>query len=101
MRRESIEHVIINLLPDQGKQQASVPLSNKDQRVSDPLGWLRRQLSIWVAISGFYRWRRIKNSSVKITRGRYGNCLSAECFDRFHEYRIVGFNGSEWVDPVW
>ncbi|MDD1628025.1 MAG: EAL domain-containing protein [Methylococcaceae bacterium] len=38
MRRESIEHVIINLLPDQGKQQASVPLSNKDQRVSDPLG---------------------------------------------------------------
>jgi diguanylate cyclase (GGDEF)-like protein/PAS domain S-box-containing protein len=38
MGRESDEHVIINLLPDQGKQQASVPLSNKGQAVSDPLG---------------------------------------------------------------
>jgi diguanylate cyclase (GGDEF)-like protein/PAS domain S-box-containing protein len=38
MGSDSMEHLIVNLLLDQGKQQqASMLLSNKDQQVSDPL----------------------------------------------------------------
>jgi len=39
MGSDSMEHLIVNLLLDQDKQQqASMLLSNKDQQVSDPLG---------------------------------------------------------------